>query len=157
MIAPMKLQLAYLTTDLSAIVLNPFAFTLPLIAAQTVYQPFFQNQAYWMQISHMPLQISTTVPIVCEKKFIRGFVDTDVAGTLNIYYSDNENNVIDPPAAGSSVKASNTIAIPGNAVGSGTAIAITMPGGKFVRVAFTNGAVAQARFTLMLLLCDENQ
>ncbi len=152
----MKLQLAYLTSDLNSLLYAPFGYHAPLVGAEAVYQPLSQltGTAIWKQVSHHPLAVRTTVPIVNELKFIKGFIDVDQAGTLDLFFADTEQNVIDPPAAGSAVRATITIPIPLNAVGQGTIIRVEMPSGKFVRVRYTNLGVAQARFCMMLNLCS---
>ncbi len=126
-------QIAYLTT--------------PLAAGDIRYQPHGVTP-FWMQIADHPLNVAlSAVPVVHQRRFVKGLVDTDVAGTLAFVFSDTG-----PPGAGNPL-VTVTFAIPGNLAGNGSTFKVETYG-KFCQVRYTNGGVAQTRFTLLANLCD---
>ncbi len=122
------------------------AYTVASLAGAATFTSPVNNVgvAAWLQFSYPPLNMfATAYPVVYERRYVRGFVDADQAGTLNILISDD----------GATTRATIAFAIPLNAVGQATAFAVTLPGGKYVSLTYVNGAAAQARFCLLANLC----
>lgn len=130
-----RIQLAYTVTPLGAAAV----FTAPLTGA---------GVADFLQIARPPLNVlATAYPVAYEKHFIRGFVDVDQAGTLRFFFSDDR----------STTRVTVTFAIPANAAGAGSTFQVLIPGGKYVQLQYTNGAVAQARFALLANLEESEE
>jgi hypothetical protein len=134
-IGTMNIELVYTTTPLAA----SGSFVGPLDST---------GAATWMQISLAPLITTVTVkPVAHERRWIRGWVDTDQASAANgleFRFSDDA----------STVRATVYMTIPANSAGEATTFAVRIPGGKYVQVSYTNGAVAQTRFVLLALLTE---